>query len=42
LIELRKGREIVAQLAASAPGDAQWKTDLAWFDGEITRLSGPD
>jgi eukaryotic-like serine/threonine-protein kinase len=40
LIELHKGREIVAQLVTSAPDNAQWKADLAWFDGEIARIEG--
>jgi hypothetical protein len=40
LVELRKGREIMAALVGIAPGFAQWKKDLAWIDGEIARLEG--
>jgi hypothetical protein len=40
VIELRKGREIVARLVTITPTNAQWNKDLAWFDGQITRLEG--
>jgi hypothetical protein len=38
LVSLRKGREITAALVDIAPGFAQWKQALAWFDGEIARI----
>jgi len=28
----------VAALATDAPGNAQWKQDLAWFDAQMARL----
>ena len=43
LVELRKGRAIVAALLAIAPDNAQWKNDdLAWFDGEIARIGASE
>jgi hypothetical protein len=30
----------MAGLVAIVPGFAQWKNDLAWFDGQIARLAG--
>jgi hypothetical protein len=38
LAALHKGRDIIAALVAIAPSNAQWKKDLAWFDGQIARL----
>jgi septal ring factor EnvC (AmiA/AmiB activator) len=38
LLELRKGREIIAALIAIAPGNLQWKQDLAVFDRQIASL----
>lgn len=38
LRELRQGRDIMTALVAIAPGNAQWKGDLAWFEGQIARL----
>ena len=35
LANLHKGREIIAALVAIAPGNAQWKNDLAWFNSQI-------
>jgi hypothetical protein len=32
------GGAIAAALVAAVPDNAQWKRDLAWFDGEIARL----
>lgn len=40
LIALRKGREIMATLVTLAPSNAQWKKDLARFDGQIAELEG--
>jgi tetratricopeptide (TPR) repeat protein len=40
LAALRKGRDIMAALVPIAPSDVQWKTELAWFDGEIARAQG--
>jgi hypothetical protein len=40
LVELRKGREIMAALVAIAPDNTQWKKDLAWFDGQIVHTEG--
>jgi hypothetical protein len=36
LAELRKAREIMATLIARAPGNVQWRNDLAVFDREIS------
>jgi hypothetical protein len=38
LRELGQGRDIMAALVAIAPGNAQRKGDLAWFEGQIARL----
>ena len=35
---LRQGQEIMARLAKLLPENAQWKKDLAWFDGQIAEL----
>jgi hypothetical protein len=40
LVELTKGRDIMATLIAIAPDNAQWKNDLAWFERQIGRLQG--
>ena len=40
LIELRKGREIMARLVAISPTNEQWKKDLEGFDGQIALLEG--
>jgi len=34
----RLAQIVVATLVTLAPSNAQWKKDLAWFDGEIARL----
>jgi hypothetical protein len=35
---LRQGQAILAQLTKLSPENAQWKSDLAWFDGQIAEL----
>ena len=40
LAEFHKARDIMATLMAVAPDHAQWKDDLAEFDGGIVRLEG--
>jgi len=40
MVARRKGREIMAALVRIAPDIAQWKEELARFDGEIARLEG--
>jgi tetratricopeptide (TPR) repeat protein len=37
---LRQGHEIIARLTKLSPDNAVWKSDLAWFDGQIKEL-GP-
>src|SRR3954454_2158349 len=37
LAEFHKARDIIAALVAVAPDPAQWKGDLAQFDGDIAR-----
>jgi hypothetical protein len=39
-LEVIARREIMVALVAIAPGNAQWKKDLAWFDGQIARIEG--
>jgi hypothetical protein len=38
LIELRKGREIMARLVIIAPSNAIWQREVTWFDGQIAGL----
>jgi hypothetical protein len=40
LQELTQGRDIMVPLVAIAPGIAQWKKVLAWFEQQIARLQG--
>jgi hypothetical protein len=40
LNELRGARDIMAALVAAAPGNAQWKNEVAVLDREIARLEG--
>ena len=40
VVELTKGRDIMAARVGVAPDNAQWKKDLAWFDGQIARIEG--
>jgi tetratricopeptide (TPR) repeat protein len=38
LIQVRKGRDLLAALVAMASGNVQWAKDLALFDAQIARL----
>jgi len=36
--DLRQGQAIMARLTRLSPDNAEWKQDLAWFDGQIPEL----
>jgi hypothetical protein len=36
---LRQGQAILARLTKLSPDNAVWKSDLAWFDGQIAELA---
>ena len=40
VIQLRKGRAILAELVSVDPSNARWHKDLAWFDGQIAEVEG--
>ncbi len=31
----REGRAIMARMVALSPDNAEWKRDLAWFEGQV-------
>ena len=40
LAAFRKAGDGMATLVAIAPGNAQWKNDLAWYEQQIAQLRG--
>jgi len=36
---LRQGRAMMVRMTSLSPGNAMWKRDLVWFDGQIAELA---
>ena len=40
LAVLRQGQAVLDRLVQLTPDNARWKSDLAWFNGQIAVLTG--